>query len=398
MTESTRVVTISIEYPLRLLIPVVLTYILARKYKVSYANNRLYGVLAVSAVWIILYWIKEQLIFNVGITLFFLPIMILIAYTQIKAFGESLFPLFEYVLATLACVSFVLYSVKLFSPGLAEGLFSLFPETHNGHNVLYLFHYGLETGNEDYYGSLVRNSGLSWEPGRYAIMLLMGICSNLYRNGIVFRGNKTLIIFVAAMISTLSTTGIPLMLLAFALFYVREFSAKYIIVLVLFFIPVAYMLLGLQFVEGKIESQMEVINNLDYYSGPLTYTDAAENEYIYSVDRLPSILLEYQNFINDPILGYGFWNKSNFYESISTNVTLTGGLVKVFAQYGLFYGFFIYILLFLSSRQLSIEYGHKNKWILFILTLGMSVSYPIFNIMLFMTFWLYGSFSCARKD
>ena len=98
--------------------------------------------------------------------------------------------------------------------------------------------------------------------------------------------------------------------------------------------------------------------------------------------------------INDaPILGYGRNPKNSyFYEQISSNFYLTGGLLKIFSMYGLILGIYLYYIMYKSSRKLAILFNRPMGSFLFIILILSSISYEIFMVPVFTAFWLYGIF------
>ena len=101
------------------------------------------------------------------------------------------------------------------------------------------------------------------------------------------------------------------------------------------------------------------------------------------------------NIEHDPLLGYGRnTGKSYFAQRISGNYLLTGGLLKMFGQYGIPLGIILYLILFRSSSALGRDFKIR-KITLFVLFLIILVSYPLFITPVFMAFWFYGIF---RKE
>ena len=131
----------------------------------------------------------------------------------------------------------------------------------------------------------------------------------------------------------------------------------------------------------------ERINNINYNA------EIYGDEYLGSLDRFESAYFEWINFQHDPKLGYGRnQDLSWFRQDISSNIVLTGGLVKVLSQYGIFIGLFLYIILFFSSYKISQTCRYQQKYVVAIILLFSSVSYTIFCIPIYTAFWLYGLF------
>ena len=106
------------------------------------------------------------------------------------------------------------------------------------------------------------------------------------------------------------------------------------------------------------------------------------------------MIFEYENIKHEPIFGYGLAHTNSYYnKEISNNSILTGGFLKVIAQYGLILGLFFYWCLYKSSVKISSEFCSSKKYALLICYIVCSISYPIMGVALFTTFWLYGFFS-----
>ena len=123
------------------------------------------------------------------------------------------------------------------------------------------------------------------------------------------------------------------------------------------------------------------------------------DEYLGSLDRFESAYFEWINFQKEPLLGYGRNNDySWFRKNISKNFILTGGLVKILSQYGIFIGFLLFIILFYSSFRISKTCWDQKKFAFVIILLFSSISYPIFCIPIFSAFWLYGLFGYEEDE
>ena len=71
--------------------------------------------------------------------------------------------------------------------------------------------------------------------------------------------------------------------------------------------------------------------------------------------------------------------------------------MKIFGQYGIFIGFFLYVLLFYSSIKISRTCWFQQRIAIATALLLSSLSYPVFCIPIFTAFWLYGLF-CYKED
>ena len=219
-------------------------------------------------------------------------------------------------------------------------------------------------------------------------MLVFAICANIFRYGkVIF--NSSLIILNITLITTFSTTGYVLLFLVYFFFSFRKVSLSRVLFIIVFFIPVGYMIYNIDFVSKKFVDQIEIFNNLDTFTRHLSYRD---EETSLALERIPSIGFEFNNWLVDPILGYGYWPNSWFAQNVTESATTCGGFVQVFSTYGVILGAFFYYCLFISSRNISRMFYIKRDYILFVITLATSISYPVFGVMFFTSIWFYGLF------
>ena len=384
-------------------IPLLLTIILAIRNKVAFKNANLHKILLLFLLWSGAVTIKYGFGFGdyqvIGFA-FFLFYAIFVAYIHNQVFGKEYFPILEQLIVVLSFISLIFWSIAVFMPSFATTLFksSFSQEVTFGNSFLYIFTW-MDPTKGQISGGIPRNAGWAWEPGRYAIMLCLAICLNVIRNGkITFINNKKLIVLLVALLSTQSTTGYSTLLILWSLY---SFKGKgiapkisLVFVVVISFVSFA----SLDFMGDKINEQTnfsEEMSNVDKQIS-LAENRISEGEYWMSLNRFPSAYFECYNIVHDPILGYTqIPIYSYFYNEISTNVRLTGGLMKVLAEFGIPFGLFLYILLFKSSVAIASEFSYNNrtKFLIFICFLLSSISYVLFCVPVFMTIWFYGQFA-----
>lgn len=381
------------------LIPLILTVILVRRNQtVNYSNTKFIKLLVVCIIWEIavtfvkgLYTISDQSF------QFFLFYAIVIAFIHASVFKKQLLPLYESIIVIIAKISIVLWGLSLLVPSLMSSVASIFPDTNLGHNIAYLYNYISRTSEH-----FMRNSGCAWEPGRYAIMLLLGLYCNLERNGVKFKGNSNVVWILSALASTMSTTGYSIAIVMYFILFIKEVKGSVKILYLLIFIPVTFYLLNLDFMVEKITDQLDVqdavenkMNNISNYYN----VEYADGEYAFSVGRIESVFFEWQSIIHDPIVGYGRNPKHSYFaESISSNMSLTNGFMKLFGMYGILLASFFYILLYRSSKYINKLNGRNTSTFLFWTLLLSSMSYEVFTIPVFTSFWLFELINDNKYD
>lgn len=379
--------------PIPFLIPILLTIVLLFRNPISFADKKLWTLLGITGLWSIASIIKynafstEELSYH-----FFLYYAIIIAYIHIKVYNTDLMTLYEKAMVTMCKIAIPLWLLCVIVPSIATPFFDLFPATGFGHNFLYIFNKINANVYVEY--PFLRNAGFSWEPGRFAIMICFAILFNIQRNGITFKGNTSIFWLLVALISTESTTGYSIVLALYGLHFINNLSVKNIFLVIILFIPIVIQIFQLDFMLGKINAQYEGLDSLDeLVRNTGEYTDKKV-----ALDRMPSIVIEFQNFIADPLLGYSRnFERSAIFSSFPKDLALTGGFMQMLSQYGLFIGIFFYALLFHSSHTIG-RYYESNKTGLAVCTILSSISYPLFIIPIFTAFWLQGVFLDENDD
>lgn len=390
-TETGRMVGTLSGNPIPFLLPIVLTYILWRKHPISFNDRRFHFILVIYGIWAICSLIKygiyttEELSYH-----FFMVYAIVIAYIHNKIYGYTLVPIYEQILVFFCKIAIGGWLIAVLIPA-SSSFFHLFPETAFGNHVLYLFNW-MDPAKGQIYSGIIRNAGCSWEPGRFAIMVTLAIFCNLCQNGIKFRNNKNIWWLLVALITTQSTTGYLIALVLYTIFMIKKFNFKYVSLFILVMMPIIYGLMRLDFMAEKIDDRFKINEvNERFLESEAYYSRHEGLDRHIALDRFQSIYFEWKNFLNDPILGYSRdFRKSLFAQSFISDYGLTGGLVSILSQYGIFLGLFIYYLLFHSSFCISRQFKYNKKYALAICLILSSISYPIFGIPIFTTFWFYG--------
>lgn len=384
--------------PIPFLIPIVLTIVLLARHRISFDNSKLYTILLLFLLWSICVLIKNNAFFVTQELSyhFFLFYGILIAYIHVRVFRKKIFYLYEDIMVKMSCLPILFWLIGLLLPELTASFFHQFPETAFGNNFMYIYNWMDPLKGQIY--SIPRNAGFSWEPGRYAIMLTLAICFNLYRNGIRFHRNWQLIVLLIALTTTQSTTGYVTAIILFLLFYIKKLSMWKLLGVALL-CPVLLLIANLDFMSEKVSNQfveaseLTSTNSSDEERFIYAAKTREEGEYAASLERFTAMYFEWGNVKNDPVIGYGLSTKySHFYKKISTNFVLTSGILKIFGQYGIPIGLLIYLMAFYSSVAMSRMMLFSNKYAFFFWLVMSSVSYVVFLIPVFTAFWLWGVF------
>lgn len=397
--ETSRMVGTLSGNPIPFLIPIILTFVLCRKHQISFNNRNLYIILFLYSVWAICSLIKYGIYTTQELSYhFFMIYAIIVAYIHNRVFGYKLLPIYENIMVLLCKIAVWGWLIAVLLP-FSASFFRMFPETSYGNSVLYLFTW-MDPIKGQVYSGILRNAGCSWEPGRFAIMVVLAIFCNLCQNGINFKKNKNIWWLLIALVTTQSTTGYFSVLVLYIIFWFKGFNLKNIFVLLFVVAPIIYGLMKLDFMAEKVSTKISEAQDLSRLEESFSWsaTQYEDGEYRGSIDRFDAMAFEWINLMNDPILGYSRnVDHSYFRTHLTNNFVLANGLVKILGMYGIFLGLAFFYLLTLSSIKMASQSRVKRKWGLFILFCMSAISYQILSIPVFTSFWFYGSFNSSFK-
>lgn len=359
---------------------VILAYYYIRLCHKSY--KPLVAILLINVVWNIASYLKYGGFLGVNFPPFY---SIIIAHVAFNIYTRREFlHLFEKMLVMFCCISIVVWlCANLIGQPFVLLMRAISVIKPSPPTETYSFLFGL--GSQIEMG-IRRNLGFTWEPGRFACWILLGMYFNLVRNKFNIR-NKHFCILFFSLLTTLSTTGYSLLvvLILFVLMNKKSKLSKVIIVLcVVLVFPTVW---GLSIMSDKIEGLMD----LDAGLGSIEYHSVKDGMAIVCPQRFTGIYVSFMNFVNDIFLGFN--QLSNSYVSAvlykhSVIVAPSEGIIGILAKYGIFYGAFFYYWLIKSSSYLSSSLGYKGKLMFFLLFMGISFSYEFWENCIFMYFYL----------
>lgn len=235
------------------------------------------------------------------------------------------------------------------------------------------------------YGSILRNPGFCWEPGRFASSIVMAMtCYIICNKGIINWKSWAWLSMLVALISTQSTTGYVTFLAMMAFHYMFNahvsVSRKFWNSLVM--IIVTSLALTLPFMQEKI------MENADENSW-ITQNSEAEwigkTDRVITVDRSEGLYLDFLNLQYKPIMGYGLANNDSYvYNFISQNLTTSNGLLSPLSKLGLLLGIPYFLLFYFGTRKISREYSRNETYLIFVVAMIFQYSYNyMFDIFFF---------------
>lgn len=363
------------------IIPPFMTFILLIKNRVNFNNTQFFTVLLVLTLWFALQYIYRGGSINITLTLYHYYQLIL-CFIIIQVFQEKLFSVYEDIVYKLAVLSLVLWLISLVIPQAMAGVFKLLG---NGTSISEGTIYVYSMMRLDHIkGLLIRNAGFAWEPGRYSCFLCLAVFCNFLINNYRIEKNHRLWVLVVALFTTQSTTGIFTLMVLMIIFVVRkEVKNRFMWLIVL--IPLSIYMYTLDFAGDKLIDSMSRVDRaieLDY---------AHYGEGGYSLDRIESFVVEWNNFLHDPVLGYCEPRHSALTKSVGEGFYTNNGTMHMLAKYGLL-GFLYYFCIFISSKRISCRFNDKVPIAFLLLFLSISMSYNYDQIVLIMAFSFWGLF------
>ena len=306
------------------------------------------------------------------------------AYFVVKTVGQKFVPVFINLIVVFSIISLVFY-VVFFFPSLTNKLVShaisspLFPLK----NQEYAFtpNYILVTFNQ--YQQL-RNSGPFWEPGAFAVFLNIAILFNMMSGKKLFDYKN--IIFIIALITTLSTAGyLALFVIITSVYLIVNPNLKKVFIMIPTIVLFTVFIINMPFLLPKIKDNVIV----------------AEND---NSSRFGSAYSDYQLIYKNPLIGYGkdisnkfgttYWNLKTMHRN--------NGITNFMTEWGLII-FFFYFANYIKSASNICAYFKSNKHlsIVFLITIMLSgfseaiFQYTFFHSLMFLQFAY--SYSLAKE-
>ena len=303
-------------------------------------------------------------------------IFLYIAFVTCKGFGYRFFVVAETIIYHLCVISLICWVFLLFIPGPFTTLISTISlpwrsEDYHSYNIIVytINEFVTSEALSDMY-IRTRNAGFAWEPGGFACFICFGLLFNMVRTDLKLEKNMPLYVFLIALASTESTTGIVTFGLMLLVWLLIKKQYGWIIIL----IPAMFLIMSLPFMGDKIMLQAEGYDSV-------SVAGAYEGE---KYDRILSFSIYLELFKESPLLGYGY--SQSIIEQ--NDIKLFSGIGQLLAQYGAI----ISILFFWSLIKSSIRLGqtHKNPvgLTLVVAMLGLMISYKIWSQPFFMAILL----------
>ncbi len=230
---------------------------------------------------------------------------------------------------------------------------------------------------KNYAFSYNRNSGPFWEPGMFVIFINVA----LYFNLIITKRflNLKNIVFVAAIVTTFSTTGYIAAFFGISVYLLFYFKSRFNILLIItLFVSLVYVS-QLDFMQSKIVDQIE-------------------NSHTSGDSRFGAIIVHLKVIGDYPFIGVGDGAAKAIAEHTDASST-ANGITFVFVKYGLIFGLLYYILLIRACLNVmnGITSNKMLGYCFFILLIILAFSQDVTVRHFYLFLIVYGLFSPSRK-
>ncbi len=314
----------------------------------------------------------EDLVANAKLFVSILIVALFVCYVPFQEFAHSYIKVMKF----LAVISIVGYIIHLVIPG----VFSLFNVKNSSgftfsNWILYIQYIG--NGSNSF-----RNWGFAWEPGAFSTFICLSLMLEIFLPDSKVT-LKSLLIYMIAVITTFSTTGIVAFfcLCIYLLVVDRKISKKikHSIIAVLVLIILCIVLLQDFFFDTNTSSVFGKLINLinGSSSGQLTSSSI----------RINGITKVFRSFLQSPLIGWGYNGL------ITETFEFTRGMntctfVNWFAVYGILFGFVMTGGMYRLSSFLGT--GTLRKIVLFIFFFGITMTENYVHCPFWFMLVLYG--------
>lgn len=393
--------------PINFILVAALSLCVCIKHNSKILSNKFIAVVAIFILW------KFILKYGSGIDmkltyLIHLIFTIWVCFVAVNSLKDKIFIYFEQLVTTLTFICIFLYIINvILGPNVLMPLCFFTPYGGSAEGSMLI--YNISSHARDYEGGtlfgLLRNHGFAWEAGRFASFIIIAIVLNLSRTKFKIVGNKALHILIFGLLTTFSTTGYAALIIVFLCFGMTQFRGVGKFVAVLTIIISALYIVNLPFMRDKIESNADqetfITNDVEHLRGAEKYRQEQSDVVVFTPQRFECIALDYMNFHEYPLTGYGMDKTQSFvHRNISEYVALANGIFKEFAHWGIVIGLLFNIMLIKSSRNISPLLNRRNtKWILAITYYIISISYSFLlepGVMVLFLFTLFANYNYEK--
>ncbi|OQB59541.1 MAG: hypothetical protein BWX96_02716 [Bacteroidetes bacterium ADurb.Bin145] len=385
-----------LENPFWVMIPVILSTILALKWKIV-LNKQIYLLV----LGFFIYFFAISVKFNEVRPTYFINYLLLFftVYVAIKALNINFFRLYETVMYLLAIIGLLFWGIQIVLGG--DTLFNYFGMIPgidtwsyvSGGGYSALIYSVQPTSMSIQYDFLPpRNCGFAWEPGGFAVFLALALFINLFFFSPDKNSRIRFWVLTGALVSSQSTTGYLIFILILLFFY---YNKKQKIVILIWPAVIALIIAAftLPFMSDKIVSLYREAEMID-----IMVENSIGRESSIAPQRFASFMIAFRDFLAHPILGLGGNAEASWTVRAGANVSTITGLGNLLAQHGLVGFIFFIVASYQSSAFYARTFSFKGRFLFLAMILFVSVSYGIILLPLLMIFWMFALFTPLGLD
>lgn len=379
-----------------LFLPILFAVIVSIKNRISVSRKLLFLIIGY-AIYNFLLTIKFQTIHPRFFGIYLINFSL--AYVAFSSLKFRFFKIYEDILLYLCIIALFFWGIQLLIPNTLSQVFDIisFSQPGSGNVSSNIIVYTI--GNSSAAGgatlnfgfiSLVRNSGFAWEPGAFACFINLAIFINLIRTKFKISGNLRILLFLATLISTFSTTGFAI-LVVILFFYAYNQHFNYTVLASILIVGVGLYVFTLPFMNEKIIDASE-------YNTEEIIENSPTDDRQYIPQRFESLQIDFIDFLNHPLLGLGGHQDARWTNKLGVNIATISGLGKVISIFGIVGIIFFFFSLYQTSKEFSRHFKFNGWFFQYAIIIMISISYSIIFTPLLMCFWLTNSSYYTRKD
>jgi hypothetical protein len=264
------------------------------------------------------------------------------SYILLVMSGKEFFTKLERVIFILTLVSLPFYFAELTIPSIMRTIQTPVACKYDDLGswyvyIYYHFHIGVAAG---------RNAGFMWEPGAFALMIIIGIIIHLRNNELSF--DRKVVVYFLALASTFSTMGYIVAFAILTLMIIKQKKYYYSIALFIFVVISAPRIYQQDFLNPKIQQHIDE-----------GYTLQIGRNYefdIQRINRFAAIILAIDESVKWPF-GYGIIPSKHILGYYGENVYGVGAVQYTLIKWGWIGLIFFFVLI----KRAVIMMGKSNK-------------------------------------
>jgi hypothetical protein len=298
-------------------------------------------------------------------------IKLLYAYMFIKLLYKDFLQKYTNIIYILALISLPLYALQLLDYQMMKSIIGIIE-----HNISFLDYRDSWYENIFFFTlndhGMYRNSGFAWEPKGYGTFLTLALFFQLFLNN--FKIDKKIFVYFLAIITTWSTATYSIFLLIVLFYLYNKRSVSLHLTAFIIMIPLlVFTFLKVDFLKDKIIYEYDTKEKFVNYVNDRNYKGESR-----SLGRFGSFIVDYNDFIKEPLFGYGLYSeKRTMYSINGVKLVRVNGFSDYLAKFGILGMLFLLILLFLTFKKLSRQFNFRGYFLIIIGILATSFASAI---------------------